>query len=68
MTHPEPKINLKTITAHQVLSHREKMCELFQLLDDSKRHELIIGTVEQRERRLDEFRQRRDALRRELGK
>ncbi|AAS52639.1 AEL046Wp [Eremothecium gossypii ATCC 10895] len=68
MTHPEPKINLKTITAHQVLSHREKMCELFQLLDDSERHELIIGTAEQRERRLNEFRERRDALRRELGK
>ncbi|AMD20627.1 HDL117Wp [Eremothecium sinecaudum] len=66
MTNPEPKINLKTITAHQLLSHREKVCELFNLLDDSKRHELIIGTPEQRNRRLEAFKSRRDALRMEL--
>ncbi|AET37583.1 Htl1p Ecym_1349 [Eremothecium cymbalariae DBVPG len=66
MTHPEPKINLKTITAHQVLSHRERMCELFQLLDDHKRHDLVVGTNERREKKLEAFKKRRDELRTEL--
>ncbi|CCK73480.1 Htl1p NDAI_0G04970 [Naumovozyma dairenensis CBS 421] len=28
---------LKTLTAHELLSRRENMCELFNLVDDSQR-------------------------------
>lgn len=68
MTQSEPKINLKTITAHQLLSQRERICELLNLLDDSKRFELIVGTSEQREQKLESLKKMRDELRLELGK
>ncbi|CAR30847.1 hypothetical protein ZYGR_0P01490 [Zygosaccharomyces rouxii] len=40
-------ITLKTLTAYQLMSQRERMCELFQLLDDSERHEHIVNPLKQ---------------------
>ena len=40
-------ITLKTLTAYQQMSQRERMCELFQLLDDSERHDRIVNPAAQ---------------------
>ncbi|AQZ18632.1 HTL1 (YCR020W-B) [Zygosaccharomyces parabailii] len=40
-------ITLKTLTAYQLMSQRERMCELFQLLDDSERHDRIVNPAAQ---------------------
>lgn len=40
-------ITLKTLTAYQLMSQRERMCELFQLLDDSERHDYIVNPSKQ---------------------
>lgn len=36
-------VTLKTLTAHELLSARENMCELFGLVDDSERRAVVIG-------------------------
>ena len=40
-------VSLKSLSAYQLLSQRENMCELFQLLDDSERHSHIVDTKNQ---------------------
>lgn len=42
-------VTLRTLTAHQLMSQREKMCMLFQLVDDSERHSSIVNIDRQRE-------------------
>lgn len=42
-------VTLKTLTAYQLMAQRENMCELFQLLDDSERHNRIVDVQNQKE-------------------
>lgn len=42
-------VTLKTLTAYQLMSQRENMCELFQLLDDSERHDRIVNAHDQKQ-------------------
>lgn len=42
-------VTLRTLTAHQLMSQRESMCELFQLVDDSERHNSIVNVERQRQ-------------------
>lgn len=58
-------ITLKTLTAHQLLSSRENMCELFHLLDDSERQEKAI-IREDRESVLEAMTKRLEQLRSEV--
>ncbi|CAR30596.1 Htl1p [Lachancea thermotolerans CBS 6340] len=54
-------VTLKTLTAHELLAARENMCEALGLVDDSERHEVIVGL--RREEELRALRARLDALR-----
>lgn len=58
----DSKVNLKTITAHELLSNRANVAELFNLLDDSERVELIHGTPQQREENLVALKQKLKSL------
>lgn len=42
-------VTLRTLTAHQLMSQRENMCELFQLVDDHERHDSIVSADAQRQ-------------------
>lgn len=57
-------VTLKTLTAYQLLSQRENMCELFQLLDDSERHNQIVN-VKAQEKTLQDMKTRIEALKQE---
>ncbi|SCW02653.1 LAFE_0F11364g1_1 [Lachancea fermentati] len=57
-------VTLKTLTAYQLLSSRENMCELFGLLDDSERRSLIVG--KNRDQNLEEMKKRLETLRTEV--
>ncbi|CDO92007.1 unnamed protein product [Kluyveromyces dobzhanskii CBS 2104] len=60
------KVNLKTITAQELLSKRANMAELFNLLDDSSRTELFLGTAEERERKLASLKDRLQSAKKEV--
>lgn len=57
-------VTLKTLTAYQLLSQRENMCELFQLLDDSERHNHIVD-VKAQEKTLEDMKMRIEAFKQE---
>ncbi|SCU91591.1 LAMI_0E06502g1_1 [Lachancea mirantina] len=56
-------LSLKTLTAHQLLTARQNMAELFGLLDDSERQELLVGS--DRDQTLKDMKAQVEALRRE---
>ncbi|QEU58707.1 Htl1 [Kluyveromyces lactis] len=60
------KVNLKTITAEDLLSRRANMVELFNLLDDSSRTELFLGSSEEREKKLASLRERLQSVKQEV--
>ncbi|CAR65221.1 Htl1p [Kluyveromyces lactis] len=60
------KVNLKTITAEDLLSRRANMVELFNLLDDSSRTELFLGSSEDREKKLASLRKRLQSVQQEV--
>lgn len=64
----ETKINLKTLTAQELLSKKQGMYELFQLLDDDDRHTLIMGDTKKQELKLNNLNHRLNALKQQLGK
>ncbi|CCH57929.1 hypothetical protein TBLA_0A01300 [Henningerozyma blattae CBS 6284] len=41
-------VTLKTLTAYQLMERREQMCELFQLADNSERHNLVASEENQK--------------------
>ncbi|QLL34486.1 hypothetical protein HG536_0G03480 [Torulaspora globosa] len=54
-------VTLRTLTAHQLMAQREKMCELFQLVDDSDRHSKIVD-VERQKQILEDMKKQVDQL------
>ncbi|CCE66060.1 hypothetical protein TPHA_0O00910 [Tetrapisispora phaffii CBS 4417] len=40
-------VTLKSLTASQLLSQRENICELFQLIDDTAIHGMIVNEKRQ---------------------
>ncbi|EDO16409.1 hypothetical protein Kpol_1030p17 [Vanderwaltozyma polyspora DSM 70294] len=57
-------ITLRSLSAYQLLSYRENMCELFQLLDDSEKHGAIVNDKRQ-ERTLQSMKEQIEALKKE---
>ncbi|SCU99112.1 LADA_0H17634g1_1 [Lachancea dasiensis] len=57
-------ITLKTLTAHELLSARENMCELFGLTDDSERRSLLIGR--DREAQLESLKTKLEELKKDV--
>ncbi|SCV04984.1 LANO_0G15940g1_1 [Lachancea nothofagi CBS 11611] len=53
-------VTLKTLTAHELLSSRENMCELFGLIDDSERRSLLVG--DDREAQLEKLKAKQEKL------
>lgn len=62
----ELKVNLKVITAQELLSRRANMVELFNLLDDSSRRELYVGTPEERAQKLESLKKRLETTKNEV--
>ncbi|CAI4057256.1 hypothetical protein N7582_000813 [Saccharomyces uvarum] len=57
-------ITLKNLTAFQLLSQRENICELFDLVEDTKRHSIIVDP-ERQKRNLEEMKTMLDDLKNE---
>ncbi|SCU91230.1 LAME_0E11738g1_1 [Lachancea meyersii CBS 8951] len=57
-------ITLKTLTAHELLSARENVCELFGLIDNSERRTLLVG--DNREAQLEALKLKLEDLKRQV--
>lgn len=60
-------VTLKNLTAFQLLSQRENICELLNLLESTERHNSIINPERQR-MSLEEMKKMLDALKNERKK
>ncbi|QLQ82556.1 hypothetical protein HG537_0H03190 [Torulaspora globosa] len=54
-------VTLRTLTAYQLMSQRESMCELFQLVDDTERHNSIVD-IERQKRILEDMKKQVERL------
>ncbi|CAI4056628.1 hypothetical protein SKDZ_03G0850 [Saccharomyces kudriavzevii ZP591] len=60
-------VTLKNLTAFQLLSQRENICELFDLVEGTERHDGIINPATQRSN-LEKMKKMLDGLKNEVKK